>query len=45
VLRQRDVQVVLDGGEPLPPVAGDRDQLYRVLTNVMVNAADAMPAA
>jgi signal transduction histidine kinase len=44
VLRQREVEVVLDRGEPLPPVAGDRDELYRVLTNVMVNAADSMPA-
>jgi signal transduction histidine kinase len=44
LLRQRDVRVVVGAGEPLPPVAGDRDALHRVLVNVMINAAESMPA-
>jgi signal transduction histidine kinase len=43
-LRQRDVRVVLSGGELLPPVTGDLDALHRVLVNVMINAAESMPA-
>jgi signal transduction histidine kinase len=44
LLRQRDVQVVWSGAESLPPVAGDRDALHRVLVNVMINATESMPA-
>jgi two-component system, NtrC family, sensor kinase len=44
LLRQRDVRIMLSSVEPLPPVPGDRDALHRVLVNVIVNAAESMPA-
>jgi signal transduction histidine kinase len=43
MLQRRGVEVTVGEAPMLPPVAGDGDELHRVLVNVIVNAADAMP--
>ncbi len=40
--RNTNVQLVLDLADELPPVVGDSDQLTQVITNLALNAAQAM---
>jgi signal transduction histidine kinase len=39
----RQIEVIVDGSDALPLVAGDAGELHRLLTNLLTNAADAMP--
>jgi len=39
----REIEILLELDPNLPPVRGDRSQLYQVILNLCVNARDAMP--
>ena len=43
VCEHQRIEVVVEGGDRLPFVAGDAGELHRLLTNLLTNAADAMP--
>jgi signal transduction histidine kinase len=43
VLPRRRIQVIRSGEERLPLIPGESSDLHRVLVNLFVNAADAMP--
>jgi signal transduction histidine kinase len=43
VLPRRRIEIVRTGEERLPLIAGEASDLHRVLVNLVVNAADAMP--
>ena len=43
VCEHRRIEIVVDGADALPLVAGDAGELHRLLTNLLTNAADAMP--
>ncbi len=40
----RNIVIVFDAAEELPPVEGDGNQLYQAILNLCINARDAMPA-
>jgi signal transduction histidine kinase len=42
-LRKNDIQYRFDGDEALPPFLMDRDRLYQVCINLIINAMEAMP--
>ncbi|WP_157861440.1 two-component system sensor histidine kinase NtrB [Desulfurivibrio alkaliphilus] len=42
-LQRRGIETVLELDEGLPPLAIDREQIYRALLNIMLNAIQAMP--
>ena len=40
--KRRDVEIVTDLQEPLPPIVGDSDQLKQAILNLVLNAVQAM---
>jgi PAS domain S-box-containing protein len=42
-LQQQSIQLKTDWAAALPPLLGDDEQLYRCLTNIVLNAIEAMP--